>query len=877
MPFSLKKYCVVLAAFAALAAYCDLPSNLVQANWVESKGGYIKTGVTQSGATLVELECVLELTELDYGKRRLMGFDGSGPKNYFGVNATNHFDIWHASKIEAEANVKYRLYLTQTKTTTTLYVYDHASGDLLETLSGNSKGINSSECQVFTINSSANYLCYGMRVYNFKVSIDGDLKRDLVPVFDVSQSKAGMYDSVSETTFYAYGSGKIVCDAFRFQYGSGDTKIVCDEGCMYFPAHVSFSDLSELRLDSGTTLSGTVEGRSLAFGTDTLDMHEIFGEMEPGVKYDLKIDYPSGFRTNFFIAKSANIAALYVTLDDHDIAYINRSKKNEAAGAALKIKPDGTSSGLLQVKKIAGRGNATWTYSGDKKPYKINLNEKYALIEGVAKSKKFALLSLNLQDRKDRSGLKEWIAHELADAMGMNFNPGMEFVDLYINSSYRGFYLLKERVTIDSKRININKPNFTFEDEESTTRVVQRNGIKGVGGASGDLDDIAPYNVSSWNIPSPTETVNVEDDSTDPALAAGIQAYQYATNSRIASGSEGGLVIEMNVCYGVYCQDEISFIITRRGQIYTLKEPEACTKEQIQRIGVFVQEYEDALFDPQGFNSKGKHYSDYIDVASMAKHLMLDGFLCNSDFCILSTFFYIDADPVSGEFTGKLIAEPVWDYDFSQISSSHLYTNNSSPAFLIPQFLKKADFVKALYEQQTAAPGFSTRLAELNSGETAQKGELLSAAHHLNYLRWGSDSLSDVETIKSHMVSRRTSWNNIWNDNNKLFGAWIEERKTRSLSEYLDVQTYGTPISQQWYKKDSETGDLEELEGETTSSIDPQIYGKGEYVCEVYGKNLESQAGGTYITLTTSPFAFGVPEPGLMTTLLAAILFLRKK
>ncbi len=867
---------VLFLACCALGARCELPSNLVQANWVETKGGYIKTGVTQSGATTVELDCLLEITSLNYSKRRLMGFDGAGPKNYFGVTTNNHFEIWNPTVLTAELGVKYRLHMTQNKTTTLLEVFSEG-GELLDSVTGNAKGINSSECQIFTINSSSAYTCYGIRVYDFKVIIDGDVKRDLVPVYDVSQGKAGMYDIVSETAFYAYGSGQIVCDAFRFQYGSGDTKILCDEGCMYFPAHVSFSDLSELRLDAGTTLSGTVEGRSLAFGTDTLDMHEIFGEMEPGVKYDLKIDYPSGFRTNFFIAKSANIAALYVTLDNHDIAYLNRSKKNEATGAALKIKPDGTSSGLLQVKKIAGRGNATWTYSGDKKPYKINLNEKYALIEGVAKSKKFALLSLNLQDRKDRSGLKEWIAHELADAMGMNFNPGMEFVDLYINGSYRGFYLLKERVTVDSKRININKPDFTFEDEESTTRIVQKNGIKGVGGASGDSDDIAPLNVSSWNIPSPTETVNIEDDSTDPALAAGIQSYQYATNSRVAGGGEGGFVIEMNVCYGVYCQDEHVFFITRRGQIYTMKEPEAATKEQVQRIAIFVQEYEDALFDPKGFNSKGRHYSEYIDVASMAKHLMLDGFLCNSDFCVLSTFFYIDADPASGEFIGKLIAEPVWDYDFSQISSSHLYTNNSSPAFLIPQFLKKADFVKALYEQQTAAPGFSTRLAELNSGETAQKGELLSAAHHLNYLRWGSDSLADVATIKSHMVSRRTSWNNIWNDNSKLFGAWVEERKTRSLSEALDVKTYGTPISQQWYKKNSETGALEELEGETNSSIDPQTYGKGEYVCEVYGKNLESQAGGTYITLTTSPFAFGVPEPGLIATLLVSAAFLLRR
>ena len=64
---------------------------------------------------------------------------------------------------------------------------------------------------------------------------------------------------------------------------------------------------------------------------------------------------------------------------------------------------------------------------------------------------------------------------------------------------------------------------------------------------------------------------------------------------------------------------------------------------------------------------------------------------------------------------------------------------------------------------------------------------------------------------------------------------------------------------------------------ETNSSIDPQTYGKGEYVCEVYGKNLESQAGGTYITLTTSPFAFGVPEPGLLAVLFATTLFLRRK
>ena len=855
---------LVLIGLFAFSARCELPTGLVPANWIETKGGHIRTGVTQSGASLVELDCVLELTELNHSKRRLMGFDGSGPKNYFGVNTTNHFDIWHASKIEAEANVKYRLYLTQTKTITTLYIYENASGELLETLSGNSKGINSSECHVFTINGKGDYLCYGIRVYNFKVSIDGDLKRDLSPVYDTAQGKAGMYDAVSQTTFYAYGTGSLVCDAFKFQYGTGDTAIFCDEGCMYFPAHVNMGDLGGLNFEPGIVLSGTVEGKSLTVGTDTLDMREIFGEIVPGVRYDLKIDYSFGFRTNFYIAHSANIPALYVTLDDHDVAYLNKSKKNECTGALMKIKADGTSSGLLQIKKIAGRGNATWTYSGDKKPYKINLNEKYALIDGSPKNKKFALLSLNLQNNKDRCGLKEYTAHELAKAMGMGFVPDIDFVDLYINGSYRGFYMLKERVTVGADRININEPKYVYEDETSTTRVVQKNGIKGVNGASGDPDDGGLFG-SSWNIPNATVTVNSEDDSTDPALAAGIQAYQYATDSQLKGGKEGGIVLEMNVQYGSYASDEHILIVTRRGQLFTMKAPECATQAQVQKIAVYMQEFEDALFSENGFNNLGRHYSEYIDVESMARHVALDGFMMNSDFCLLSTFFFIDADPATGEYVGKLIAEPPWDYDFSQLNGSKLYAKSTFEGHYVPPFLGKADFTKAIYEINTDV-GLQNELTNLINSKLSTLSAKLDAAYKLNYLRWGSDSISDVTSIISSVSSRRTNWNTIWNSNTKLFGAWISPMRNPSV---LTVETYGTPSSIQWYKVDPETSALIELEGETNAGTDVRNYGAGSYVCGVSGKSLEPSVSGTTSTIYTSPYNYALPEPALIGLLLA--------
>lgn len=863
---------LVLVGLFAFSARSELPAGLIAANWIETKGGHIRTGVTQSGASLVELDCVMELTELNRSKRRLMGFDGNGPKNYFGVNTTNHFDIWHASKTEAEANVKYRLYLTQTKTTTTLYIYKNESGELLETLSGNSKGINSSECHVFTINGKSDYLCYGMRVYNFKVSIDGDLKRDLSPVYDTAQGKAGMYDAVSQTAFYAYGTGSLVCDAFKFQYGSGDTAIFCDEGCMYFPAHVNMGDLGGLNFEPGIVLSGTVEGKSLTVGTDTLDMREIFGEIVPGVRYDLKIDYSFGFRTNFYIARSANIPALYVTLDDHDVAYLNKSKSNEATGALMKIDPDGTSSGLLQIKKIAGRGNATWTYSGDKKPYKINLNDKYALIDGCAKGKKFALLSLNLQNNKDRCGLKEYAAHELAEAMGMGFVPDIDFVDLYINGSYRGFYMLKERVTVGADRININEPKYIYEDETSTTRVVQKNGIKGVNGASGDPDDGGLFG-SSWNIPNATVTVNSEDDSTDPALSAGIQAYQYATDSQLKGGKEGGVVIEMNVQYGSYAADEHILFVTRRGQIFTMKTPEAATQAQVQRIAIYMQEFEDALFSENGFNSLGKHYSEYIDVESMARHVSLDGFMMNSDFCLLSTYFFIDADPATGEYVGKLIAEPPWDYDLSQLNGSKLYAKSTYESHYVPPFLGKADFTKAMYDVNFGS-GFQNELADLISSKLAALSVKLDAAYKLNYLRWGSDSLGDVSTIIANVSSRRTNWNNIWNGDAKLFGAWISPMRNPSA---LTVETYGTPSSIQWYKVDPETSNLIELEGETSARTDVRIYGAGNYVCGVSGKSLEPSVSGTTSTIYTSPYAYALPEPAFIGLLLVLGALLKRK
>ena len=307
-----------------------------------------------------------------------------------------------------------------------------------------------------------------------------------------------------------------------------------------------------------------------------------------------------------------------------------------------------------------------------------------------------------------------------------------------------------------------------------------------------------------------------------------------------------------------------------------MKIPEVATQEQVQRIAIYMQEFEDALFDTHGINGKGKHYSEYIDVESMAKHLMIDGFMANSDFCILSTFFYIDADPITGDFIGKLIAEPIWDYDYSFISSSHIYYNVGYEMIYIQQFFNKADFIKALYELQTNQSSFTAKVSELNSESLLNFSNLLEASHQLNNYRWGSDSIADVASVKNKMRTRQNSWNNIWNQSTKLLGAWIEMNMNRSANPSLSVETYGTAISYQWYKQESDSNELVLLEDEDSSTIDPMQHGKGQYVCGVYGRNVEQQAGGNYITMYTEPYDFTLPEPGMF-FLIGVLFFIRKQ
>lgn len=115
----------------------------------------------------------------------------------------------------------------------------------------------------------------------------------------------------------------------------------------------------------------------------------------------------------------------------------------------------------LQIK---GRGNYTF-YGFDKKPYRLKLDSKAALL-GMKKSKHFALLA----HADDNLGfLRNTMGFELSRRMGLDFTPEQRPVEVVLNGDYVGLYFLTETIRVDSDRVKITEQADNDNDQKNAT------------------------------------------------------------------------------------------------------------------------------------------------------------------------------------------------------------------------------------------------------------------------------------------------------------------------------------------------------------------------------------------------------------------------
>lgn len=124
----------------------------------------------------------------------------------------------------------------------------------------------------------------------------------------------------------------------------------------------------------------------------------------------------------------------------------------------------GSNIDYVNIKKIKGRGNTTWSYT-DKKSFNVTFSSD---LVGTTFGDKFefngAKYSL-LANYKDPSLARNEILYTLADEMGVTYSPNTAVIDLYMNGLYMGTYLMTEKIEVGKKELINNISDSLYKDD----------------------------------------------------------------------------------------------------------------------------------------------------------------------------------------------------------------------------------------------------------------------------------------------------------------------------------------------------------------------------------------------------------------------------
>ncbi|MBB5396521.1 CotH kinase family protein [Mucilaginibacter sp. AK015] len=127
--------------------------------------------------------------------------------------------------------------------------------------------------------------------------------------------------------------------------------------------------------------------------------------------------------------------------------------KDDYVTGTLNINTNGiyeqeTNDIALQIK---GRGNSTWVLH-PKKPYRLKFNSK-AKVLGLPAAKNWVLLA----NYSDKTLMRNYIADGVAQSLNGDFTPHGIFVEVVMNGTYVGNYMLTEQVEVNPGRVNITE------------------------------------------------------------------------------------------------------------------------------------------------------------------------------------------------------------------------------------------------------------------------------------------------------------------------------------------------------------------------------------------------------------------------------------
>lgn len=310
-----------------------------------------------------------------------------------------------------------------------------------------------------------------------------------------------------------------------------------------------------------------------------------------------------------------NIDTLYIQLSKNkDLEYIHKNKREEIPGMIMILDQSGNIEKEV-LKGIYGHGNDSW--AAQKKSYNLKLENRVDFL-GMGENEDFVLLA----GYRDDSLMSYVTTTSLIKELGFDYAPEFRLVNLYVEGEYAGVYFLAEKIEIDENRIEISN---LYEE----TKKLNSNYLDG-------------FEFQEWK---------------DEKSSA--ERYFYDVDKQ-PEDITGGYLLEIDV--EDYDLKESRFV-TERGVKVTMKRARCSSKEQVNYMADYWQEFEDALYSKTGKNSYGKHYSEYIDMDSFVMQWLLYE-LVQEGSMSSSIYFYKESD-VTGD--GLLHACFPWDMEHSYL------------------------------------------------------------------------------------------------------------------------------------------------------------------------------------------------------------------
>ena len=437
--------------------------------------------------------------------------------------------------------------------------------------------------------------------------------------------------------------------------------------------------------------------------------------------------YHDGTLSSVFVSTSAGLSVI-----DRDKEYRDKNAQ------IVMLNGDGSAEysdlSANTNSEIKSRGNATWTYL--KKPYQIKLNTKTDLF-GMGKAKTWILLA----NYTDQSMLHNALGFTLGEALNLPYNIEYRFVNLYVDSEYRGLYMLTEKVQIDDARVDIT-------DLEKATEK-----------ANPDVD------LERLDVRLVTEGALIENSN--------LTSYTYCVGAESPDDITGGYLVELDVIRG---DQEPCHFITDNGLIYTVKSPEYASREEMEYIAGLFADMEEAIFSETGHNRKGVHYTEYIDMESFAGVYTVQELMKNWDAYLGSMFFFKDADS-NGE-TAKIYMGPLWDLDntLGNIRFDKYFFDDTS--FLWAQDGVFQDYVRTFAKSLMNHADFQYEVAQqYEVAYTAVQAALADNG-------WFAES---AEEIRGGVMMDRTRW--------KLYDSdsWLlSQYGSKTSVKFIQFENYGT-------------------------------------------------------------------------------------